>query len=71
MAGTFGLYDCNNLPFSKNLVRDFDSYADAVAHAKVHYEIAVFAEDDEHLGEAADFITIGGRQFAIEPITTQ
>lgn len=64
----FGLYDCNNLPFSKTLVKDFDSYADAVAHAKVHYEIACFAEDTDQAEPAADFITMSGRQFAIEPI---
>lgn len=64
----FGLYDCSNLPFSKTLVRDFDSYPDAVAYAKTYFKIACFAEDRDYPGEAADFITMNGRQFAIEKI---
>lgn len=65
---THALFDCTNIPYAKVKVLEFPSYADAVAHAKIHYEIAVFCEDMDAVYQAADFLTKRGRQYAIEPI---
>lgn len=67
----YALIDMNNLPHSKRTIREFPTYADAVAHAKVVYEIAVFAEDKNVDFHAADFLTTRGQQFAIEPINAE
>lgn len=65
---TYGLFDCNRIPLAKPLIGKFPTYADAVAHAKIRYEIAVFCEDMDVTYQAADFLTKRGQIFAIEPI---
>lgn len=55
-----------NSPFDRKAIRTFPTYADAVAHAQVHYQIVVFSEDREN--DAADFLTTAGDIFMIEPI---
>lgn len=54
--------------YNRKVVREFPTYADAVAHAKRVYEIVVFFEDIDVDYPVADFFTSRGEVFSIEPI---
>lgn len=64
---TYALFTMDT-PYNRKAVREFPTYADAVAHAKRVYEIVVFSEDSYVDYPAADFFTARGEVFAIEPI---
>lgn len=64
----YALFDMNNLPHSRRIVRRFPSYADAVAHAKIYYDILVFSEDVNAAAPSAKFVTKGRRLYTINPI---
>lgn len=49
-------------------IRRFGSFVDAVAHAKIYYDIRVFSEYGNAAAPSAKFATNGGRLYAINPI---